>query len=148
MLKIMFAMHLLVAIFAIGPLVHAATTAARGVRQRDAKATAYTARMARIYAYVSVLVVVFGFGLMASKQDGQQVAKVSETWIWLSALLWLIAVALALAVVVPTLDKATALISKQESPASLTGRVAAAGSVVGIVFTVIVFLMVYRPGGK
>jgi len=148
MLKIMFALHLLFAIFAIGPLVHAATTAARGVRQRDAKATAYTARMARIYAYVSVLVVVFGFGLMASKQDGQQVAKVSETWIWLSALLWLIAVALALAVVVPTLDKATALISKQESPASLTGRVAAAGSVVGIVFTVIVFLMVYQPGGK
>jgi len=148
MLKIMFAMHLLVAIFAIGPLVHAATTAARGVRQRDAKATAYTARMARIYAYVSVLVVVFGFGLMASKQDGQQVAKVSETWIWLSALLWLIAVALVLAVVVPTLDKATALISKQESPASLTGRVAAAGSVVGIVFAVIVFLMVYQPGGK
>jgi len=148
MLKIMFALHLLFAIFAIGPLVHAATTAARGVRQRDAKATAYTARMARIYAYVSVLVVVFGFGLMASKQDGQQVAKVSETWIWLSALLWLIAVALVLAVVVPTLDKATALISKQESPASLTGRVAAAGSVVGIVFTVIVFLMVYRPGGK
>lgn len=144
----MFALHLLFAIFAIGPLVHAATTAARGVRQRDAKATAYTARMARIYAYVSVLVVVFGFGLMASKQDGQQVAKVSETWIWLSALLWLIAVALVLAVVVPTLDKATALISKQESPASLTGRVAAAGSVVGIVFTVIVFLMVYRPGGK
>jgi len=128
MLKIMFALHLLFAIFAIGPLVHAATTAARGVRQRDAKATAYTARMARIYAYVSVLVVVFGFGLMASKQDGQQVAKVSETWIWLSALLWLIAVALVMAVVVPTLDKATALISKQESPASLTGRVAAAGS--------------------
>lgn len=148
MLKITFALHLLFAIFAIGPLVHAATTAARGVRQRDAKATAYTARMARIYAYVSVLVVVFGFGLMASKQDGQQVAKVSETWIWLSALLWLIAVALVLAVVVPTLDKATALISKQESPASLTGRVAAAGSVVGIVFTVIVFLMVYQPGGK
>jgi len=148
MLKIMFALPLLFAIFAIGPLVHAATTAARGVRQRDAKATAYTARMARIYAYVSVLVVVFGFGLMASKQDGQQVAKVSETWIWLSALLWLIAVALVLAVVVPTLDKATALISKQESPASLTGRVAAAGSVVGIVFTVIVFLMVYQPGGK
>jgi hypothetical protein len=148
MLKIMFALHLLFAIFAIGPLVHAATTAARGVRQRDAKATAYTARMARIYAYVSVLVVVFGFGLMASKQDGQQVAKVSETWIWLSALLWLIAVALVLAVVVPTLDKATSLISKQESPASLTGRVAAAGSVVGIVFTVIVFLMVYQPGGK
>ncbi|MDT4971021.1 MAG: hypothetical protein QOG22_1164, partial [Pseudonocardiales bacterium] len=35
---------------------------------------------------------------------------------------------------------------KQESAASLTGRVAAAGGVVGIVFAVIVFLMVYQPG--
>ena len=42
--------------------------------------------------------------------------------------------------------KATALINKQESAASLTGRVAAAGGVVGIVFAVIVFLMVYQPG--
>jgi len=148
MLNIMFSLHLLFAIFAIGPLVHAATTASRGIRQRDAKATAYCARMARIYAYVSVLVVIFGFGLMASKEDGRQVAKVSDTWLWLSTLLWLIAVVLVLAVIVPALDKATALISAQESPASLTGRAAAAGGVVGIAFTVIVFLMVYRPGGK
>ena len=146
MLKIMFALHLLFAIFAIGPLVHAVTTAARGVRNGDAAATAYSARIARIYAGASVLVVVFGFGLMASKENGHEVAKISETWIWLSAVLWLLAVGLVQAVVVPTLNKATALINKQESAASLTGRVAAAGGVVGIVFAVIVFLMVYQPG--
>jgi hypothetical protein len=146
MLKIMFALHLLFAIFAIGPLVHAVTTAARGVRHGDAAATAYSARIARIYAGASVLVVVFGFGLMASKENGHEVAKISETWIWLSAVLWLLAVVLVQAVIVPTLNKATALINKQESAASLTGRVAAAGGVVGIVFAVIVFLMVYQPG--
>jgi predicted integral membrane protein DUF2269 len=146
MFKIMLALHLLFAVFAVGPLVHAATTAARGVRHGDAAATAYSARVARIYAVASVLVVIVGFGLMSSKRHGKEVAKFSETWIWVSILLWLLAVALVLAVIVPTLNRATALIAKQEPTASLTGRVAAAGGVVGVVFAVIVFLMVYQPG--
>jgi ammonia channel protein AmtB len=58
----------------------------------------------------------------------------------------LLAVALVLAVVIPTLDKASAGIAKQESVVALTARVAAAGGVVGVLFAVIVFLMVYRPG--
>jgi hypothetical protein len=146
MFKIMLALHLLFAVFAVGPLVHAATTAARGVRHGDGAATAYSARVARIYAVASVLVVIVGFGLMSSKRHGKEVAKFSETWIWVSILLWLLAVALVLAVIVPTLNRATALIAKQESAASLTGRVAAAGGIVGVVFAVIVFLMVYQPG--
>ena len=39
------------------------------------------------------------------------------------------------------------MIGKQESVVALTGRVAAAGGIVGVIFAVIVFLMVYRPGG-
>jgi hypothetical protein len=146
MFKIMFALHLLFAIFAIGPLVHAVTTAGRGIRQGDAKATAYSARMARIYAYASVLVVGFGVGLMSSKRRGKTVAEFGDTWIWLSALLWLAAVALTLALIVPTLQKATEAIGRQESVVSLTARVAAGGGIVGIIFAVIVFLMVYQPG--
>ena len=61
-------------------------------------------------------------------------------------MLWLVAVAIVLAVVVPTLNKATALIQQQSSVVTLTGRVAAAGGVVGLIFAVIVFLMVYQPG--
>jgi hypothetical protein len=146
MFKIMFALHMLFAIFAVGPLVHAATTAGRGIRQGDGSATAFSARMARIYSYASVLVVVFGFGLMSSKEHGKKVAQMGDTWIWLSTLLWLVAVALTLAVIVPTLDKATAAIGRQESVVALTSRVAAAGGVVGLIFAVIVFLMVYQPG--
>jgi hypothetical protein len=146
MFKILLALHLLFAIFAVGPLVQAVTTAGRGIRQGDATATASSARLARIYSYASVLVVIIGFGLMSSKENGQKVAEFSQTWIWLSALLWLAAVAIALAVIAPTLDRATAAIAKQESVVALTARVAASGGVVGVIFAVIVFLMVYRPG--
>ncbi|HEY2298229.1 MAG TPA: hypothetical protein VGH43_10910 [Jatrophihabitans sp.] len=149
MTKFVFALHLLFAIFAIGPLVHAATTAGRGVRTGDGAATASSARVLRIYSYASVLVVIAGMALMSMDdpdEKGKKLGEFSQLWIWLSLLLWLVAVGLVLAVIVPTLTKASALIEKQESVVTLTGRVAAAGGVVGAVFAVIVFLMVYQPG--
>lgn len=128
MFKILLALHLLFAVFAVGPLVHAASTAARGVRTGDGAATASSSRLLKIYSYASLLVVGFGFGLMSIKRHGETVAQFSETWVWVSTLLWAVAVALVLAVVVPTLDRATESIGKQESVMALTGRVAAAGA--------------------
>ncbi len=149
MVKFVFALHLLFAIFAIGPLVHAATTAGRGVRTGNGVATASAARMLKIYAYTSVLVVIAGMAL-ASMNDpdnkGHKIGEFSQTWIWLSLVLWLAAIAIVLAVIVPTLNKATALIQEQGSVVTLTARVAASGGIVGLIFAVIVFLMVYQPG--
>lgn len=149
MVKLVFALHLLFAIFAIGPLVHAATTAGRGVRTGNGVATASSARMLKVYSYTSVLVVIAGMALMSMDDPdakGHKIGEFGQTWIWLSVLLWLVAVALVLAVIVPTLNKATALIQQQGSVVTLTGRVAAAGGAVGLIFAVIVFLMVYQPG--
>lgn len=149
MFKILLALHILFAVFAIGPLIHAATTAARGVRQGDGAATAAAGRMLRIYAMASVVVVLLGFGLMSAESPytGEATAKISETWIWLSGVLWLVAVGLVLGLLVPTLEQATEKIAAAQPVAALTGRVAAAGGIVAVIFTVIVFLMVYQPGG-
>jgi hypothetical protein len=57
-----------------------------------------------------------------------------------------VAIGLILGVAVPTLNKATARIAKEESVVALTGRVAAAGGIVGLIFAAIVFVMVYQPG--
>jgi hypothetical protein len=146
MFHILFALHLLFAIFTVGPLVHAVTTATRGLRQADAHATAYAARMARIYSNASVLVIIFGFGVMASKDGGKRVAQFSDTWIWLSALLWVVAAGVTSAVIAPALDQATTQIGEQKSVAPLTTRVAASGAGVATIFVAIVFLMVYQPG--
>jgi hypothetical protein len=87
--KILLALHLLTAVFAIGPLAHAVTTASRGLRTSDGAATATAARTTRVYAYASVVVVVIGFGLMSAESPytGDKVAGFGELWIWLSALL-------------------------------------------------------------
>jgi cytochrome bd-type quinol oxidase subunit 2 len=146
MLKFLLAAHVVLAVFAVGPLVHAATTAGRGIRKGDGAATASASRVLRIYAYVSVLVVVAGGALTSQKEDGKKLGEMSDTWIWLSLVLWVVAVALVLSVLVPTLDKATKQIAAQESVVALTARVAAAGGIVAVLFLVIVVLMAYKPG--
>lgn len=148
MFKIIYALHLLFAIFAIGPLVHAVTTASRGLRKGDAAAATASARMTRIYAIASVLVVVLGFGLMSitSPYTKKPVATFSETWIWLSVALWVVAMAIALAVTVPALRTAAKQITDGSGVGALTARVAASGGVIALIFVAIVFLMVYQPG--
>jgi len=146
MFKVMLALHLLTAIFAIGPLVHASTTASRGLRQKDAAALASSARVIKIYSIASVIVVIFGFGLMSSKSpygNHDTVASFSEPWIWISTLLWIAAVGLCHALVIPPLEKSAKDV--EQAPA-LVGKVAAGGGLIGIIFAVIVVLMVYRPG--
>lgn len=148
MFEIMLTLHLLAVIFTIGPLVHAVTTATRGLRSADGAATAIAARMTTIYSYASILVIVFGFGLMSatSPYTGKAVAEFSETWIWLSALLWLISVIVALTVTAPALRKATAQIGSGPAAGGLTGRIAASGGLVAVLFVVAIVLMVYQPG--
>ncbi|MFL6158270.1 MAG: hypothetical protein ACJ72D_19430 [Marmoricola sp.] len=148
MFKILFALHLLFAIFAIGPLVHATTTAARGLRTADAAATAASARTATLYSYVSVVVVVLGFGVMSADNPygPGKVAEISDPYIWISGLLWLVAVGLTLGLLVPALEQATTRITAGQAVDDLRARVAAPGGVVGLIFAAIVFLMVYKPG--
>jgi hypothetical protein len=144
----MLALHLVAVVFAIGPLVHATTTAARGLRTADATATAGSARTATLYSYASLLVVIFGFGTMSATSPftHKKVADFGDTWIWLSVLLWVVAVALTLGLVVPALQQATTRIGAGESVDNLKAKVAAGGGIVGLIFAGIVFLMVYRPG--
>ncbi len=148
MFKVVFALHLVFAIFLIGPLVHAATTAGRGLRRADGPALASSSRVLRIYAYASVLVVIAGFALAGTTSDftHQRTASFGETWVWLSVLLWAVAIALVLALVVPTLDRAVSLVGERQPLNALVGRVSAGGGIVAVIFVVITVLMVYRPG--
>jgi hypothetical protein len=162
--EFLLALHVVFAIFAVGPLVYAATTAGRG----DAAAAASSARLLRIYGAASALVVITGMVLMYRPRypDGigwysyssgppsgvlyalanNHIGEFGQTWIWLSLALWAVAIVLIFALVVPTLNRATRTIGAGEPAGALTGRVAAAGGVIGLIFVAITVLMVYRPG--
>ena len=106
--------------------------------------------MIRIYSYASVVVVILGMGLMSQKapwDSSEEVGDMGDTWIWLSLLLWVVAMALSLGVLVPSLTRAAAEIGASGSARSLVGRVAAAGGLIGLTYAAIVVLMVYQPGG-
>jgi uncharacterized membrane protein len=141
MRDLLLSLHVLFAIFAIGPLVGAASTAARGVRAGDGPAVAGSARTVRIYGYASLAVVVLGLGLVQPKWH----AKFSYPWVWVSLILYVLALVLTLAVLEPNLRKAGAELAASNSAQALTGRVAASGGLIALSFAVIVFLMVYRP---
>lgn len=102
--------------------------------------------MLRVYAIASVIVVILGFALMSmtSPYTHKVVATISDTWIWLSLLLWALGVALSWGMS-RTLEQATTMINKEEPITALRGRVAAGGGIVGLIFAAIIVLMVYRP---
>ena len=150
MFKLFLFLHLLAAIFAVGPLVGAATTASRALRTPDADAARSAARTVRVYSYVSVIVVVLGMGLMSAKapwDESEHVAEIGDTWIWLSLLLWVAAMAVSLGLLVRSLTTAATEIGEGRGVGRLTARVAAGGGVVGLLYAAIVLLMVYQPGG-
>ncbi|HEY2880016.1 hypothetical protein [Nocardioides sp.] len=150
MFKLLLFLHLLAAIFAVGPLVGAATTASRAIRTPDAGAARSAARMIRLYSIVSIVVVIIGMGLMSQKapwDSSEEVAKIGDTWIWLSLLLWACAMAVALGLLAPSLARASVEIGGGGTASGLVARVAAAGGAIGLIYAAIVLLMVYQPGG-
>jgi uncharacterized membrane protein len=150
MFKLLLFLHLLAAIFAVGPLVGAATTASRALRTPDADAARSAARTIRLYSYVSVVVVVLGMGLMSQKapwDSAHRVADFGDSWILLSIVCWGASIAVTLGGLVPALNHAATTITEGGSVSTMTGRVAAFGGATGLLYAAIVLLMVYQPGG-
>lgn len=141
MRHLLLSLHLLLAIFVIGPLVGTATTAARGVRAGDGSAVAAAARTVRIYGIGSLLVAVLGSALVQDKWH----AKMTYPWVWISMLLFVLALALTFAVLAPSLNKAAEAINAGAGGTALAGRVAASGGLIALLYAVIVFLMVFQP---
>jgi len=149
MRHLLLALHILFAIFAIGPLVGVASTAARGIRAGDAAAVTASARTVRIYGYLSLLVALLGLGLVQPKWH----AKFSYPWVWISLVLYLAALALTLAVLEPSLRRAAGRLTGTvggeaavgHAAGGEAGRATAVGGVIALLFAVIVFLMVYQP---
>jgi uncharacterized membrane protein len=159
--------HVVLAIFLIGPLVAAANQVARELRGGSVDTVRLLARTVTIYGWASLLVGIVGFGLVRDR------FSFSDGWLIASIVLFVVASVLVLALLVPMLRRATAGTATGTATGPATGtatgpatgpatgeagaatgggtaaapRVAAIAGVASLCYVVIAVLMTWKPGG-
>ena len=142
---IVLALHLITVVFVIGPIAVATPLSARAARDGRVDALRDHARTTRAYAIGSLVVVLLGSAMIGLGDVGDQ-WSFSQGWVSASYALWLLAVVLLLAVVVPAQSSAADAIAAGGDGRSHAGRISAGGGVAALAFTVIIVLMVFKPG--
>ncbi|WP_163511342.1 DUF2269 family protein [Fodinicola acaciae] len=150
-------LHVLAAVFVIGPLVYFPMNGLRGIRTGDVDAVRSAARQTFLYSLLSLLV----FGLGAAVIAASTKITFGTAWLTISMTLYVVAFAITLALLVPALRHAVTLmeashtdLEKDETEVrtrskldSVRGRAAASAGVVALLFVVITILMVVKPFG-
>ncbi len=138
-------LHLLTVAFVVGPAAVAAVLSPRHVRSGRADALRDAARATRLYTQVTLLTVLLGSALVGLGAVGDQ-WSFSQAWIGASYVLWLVGAALMLVLVVPAQDEAAAALESGGDATPFAGRIAAGGGLATLAWTVIIVLMVTKPG--
>ncbi|WP_111720989.1 DUF2269 family protein [Homoserinimonas sp. OAct 916] len=113
---IMVTLHVVAAVFIIGPMAILPMTGMRAIKAGQGGQVAVLAKSTLIFSLLSLLVIIFGFGII-----GMRSMPITLWWILLSLVLYAIALILTLVVVVPALRRA----SRRLSPALPPERPAA-----------------------
>ena len=138
-------LHLLTALFVVGPLAVAAVTSPRLARSGSLDALRSAARSTRLYALASLVVVLLGTAMIGLGGTGEA-WEMSQLWVSASYVLWIVAVALTLGLVVPAQHAAVQALEAGTDAGGAAGRMAAGGGLAMLAWTAIVVLMVTKPG--
>ncbi len=138
-------LHVVTAVFLVGPMAVLPMNAMRAVRTGDGSAALGAARSTMIFSLLSLLVVLFGFGVLGLSSSRVTVAT---PWILISIILYAVALALNLLAVVPAVRSAGEHLQSGD-PGSLRAndfrRIAVAAGVVAVLLVTVVVLMVVKP---
>lgn len=148
-MKILLTVHLIAAIFLVGPAVGGAMLAPAAIRSGRWAAVALVNRLVTTFGIGSIVVAVLGAAMVRGKNSGWGFAF-SDTWIIVSIVLYLIALVLTVAVLMPALRRTVPLLladtdATRIAVKPLAGRAAASGGMIALLYLAIVVLMVYRP---
>lgn len=140
------ALHVVAAVFVIGPMAILPMTAMRAVRAGNGPAVEVLARATRVFTLASILVAFLGFAVLGSVAKTDKIS-VTTGWVLTSILLYVVALGLSLFVVVPALESAGAALATGGADAGRAGygRIAASSGVVALLLIAVTVLMVWRP---
>jgi uncharacterized membrane protein len=136
-------LHVLTAVFVIGPMAILPMTAMRSLRAGHSEQVASLARSTVVFSIGSVVVALLGFALLGMTGDEHD-TSVATPWVLWSVIAYLVALGLTLFVVVPAMRSAAAERSGARPSASY-GRIAAPSGVASLLLAVVVVLMVWKP---
>ncbi len=140
MRTVLLVLHVVAAIFLIGPLVFLANRAAGALRGRESAGwLEVLAKAVPVYGWASLLVAVLGFGLVREEWGNE----ITDGWLLGSVVLWLVATALVLGVLAPMLRRAVG--GPAGSAAALAPRAAAVGGLASLAYVAVAVLMVWQP---
>lgn len=131
MTKFVLTLHVLAAVFLIGPMAIAPMMGMRAIRRHDARGAHEAARTTTLYTLLSLVVAALGFVLIAVGNDKW---SFGDAWITISVTLYVIALLLGIGVVAPGLTGAARLLDASTTvPATpLTTSDTAAGTDAGL----------------
>jgi uncharacterized membrane protein len=158
--KFVLVLHILSVIFGLGTVSLNGLYAAQAQKRQGPPGRAITEAnffVTGIAEYVIYTIPVWGILLVLSSD---KLFKFSQTWIWLSLLLYFVAIGLSHAIMIPGVKRIIELqkeIEQGPPPASgppvqvaelqsIGARLAPTGMVLDLLLVVIVVLMIWRPG--
>lgn len=137
-------LHVLGAVFIIGPMAILPMTAMRALRTGNHAQVGVLAKSTMIFSYLSLIVFVLGFGLVGMA-DPKYNLSVTTPWVLWSIILYVIAVVLSLVVVVPAMRRAAASGSGDSVAVSKSPAISAGSGIVSLLLVIVVVLMVWKP---
>jgi uncharacterized membrane protein len=153
-------LHVVTAVFIVGPMAIIPMTAMRAVRAGNASQVRTLAKSTNLLSLLSLLTVVFGFAVMGMS-DPKFDLSVTTPWILWSIIAYIVALGLTLFVVVPAMRKAADALdtvpagtpadvsTPSAEAAGLESRgypaIAAASGVASLLLVLVVVLMVWKP---
>jgi uncharacterized membrane protein len=139
-------LHVVAAVFLVGPMAILPMTALRALRAGEWSMVSTLAVSTRVFSLASLLVAVLGFGVVGTA-DKRFDLSVTTSWVLTSIILYVIALALSLAVVVPAMKRAAGELEggRGEPARALYGRIAAGSGVVSLLLVAVTVLMVWKP---
>jgi uncharacterized membrane protein len=135
-------LHVVTAVFIVGPMAILPMTAMRAVRAENADQVTVLAQSTNLTSLLSLVVVLFGFGAMGLADEKYNLSIVTP-WILWSIVLYTIALGLTLFLVVPTMRRAGDAIRGGE--ASKYPAIAAGSGVASLLLVAVAVLMVWKP---
>lgn len=143
-------LHVVGAVFIVGPMAILPQTAMRAVRSGQAGQVKTLAASTNIFTWLSLIVFVLGFGVMGMSESKDHLSF-ADTWIWLSVVCYVIAFLVTMFLVIPSMRRAAAALEAVGEPAAGAAEsprypaIAAGSGIASLLLLVVVILMVWRP---